>query len=395
VKPVLEFPASSLEGPRLTEDDLVRIWEGQRFPREALRTAAGVPLRTVYRGRRTGGAGPDFRDAIIAAPGGLLQGDVELHVRSRDFRRHGHHLDGAYDRLALHLVFHHDGDGDTELACSRRVPVVTLADWVSGRTREIRRWLERPAAWQEPCRSAVERLGGEAAGAALDRLGDMRFRAKAAAFAQRAKEAGTDQALWEGILETLGYGGRRDVMRSLALRAPWEALAAALGGARASQRTAAAEALLRGALPGKSPAAGERAGPERPGNGVEARLRGAAALAAWFGPRGPWESLLPAVEGGEIGRLLASLTVAGAIGRGRAIETAANAVLPCAAAAGLEGQAEALYRRLPLAARYGPVKHLHAALGNAVPAGARRQQGMLYLLREYCSRGGCGRCVLS
>lgn len=57
------------------------------------------------------------------------------------------------------------------------------------------------------------------------------------------------------------------------------------------------------------------------------------------------------------------------------METAANAVLPCAAAAGLEGQAEALYRRLPLPARYGSVKHVHAALGDAVQVGARRQQG--------------------
>jgi hypothetical protein len=25
----------------------------------------------------------------------------------------------------------------------------------------------------------------------------------------------------------------------------------------------------------------------------------------------------------------------------------------------------------------------------------RRQQGMLYLLKQYCTQGGCGRCPLS
>ena len=67
----------------LKESDLARIWEGQTFPPEAMTTSDGVRLRTVYRGRRGRGAGPDFRDAIIAAPDGLLEGDVELHLLRR------------------------------------------------------------------------------------------------------------------------------------------------------------------------------------------------------------------------------------------------------------------------------------------------------------------------
>jgi hypothetical protein len=351
-----------------------------------------MPLRAVYRGRRSSGAGPDFRDAIIAAPEALLQGDVELHVRSSDYRRHGHHLDPAYDGLALHLVFHHDAEGDTALACGRRVPVVALADWVSGRAREIRRWLERPATWQEPCRSAITRLGAPAAAAALDRLGDMRFRARKAAYAARFREAGTEQALWEGILESLGYGGNRELMRSLAARIPWNTLSPELAGTRPSARAALAEAILREGVAGASPEGGHHA---RPGNTLDVRLRGAATLAGRFLAAGPWVSLRGPVEGGRAGPLLEWLMVAGAIGRSRAVEIAANAVLPCASAAGLEAQAEALYAQLPLPARYGAVRHLHEALGDAVPASARRQQGMLYLLREYCSQGGCGRCVLS
>jgi hypothetical protein len=92
--------------------------------------------------------------------------------------------------------------------------------------------------------------------------------------------------------------------------------------------------------------------------------------------------------------------VAGLIGRSRAIEVLANAVLPCLAAAGPEAavrRAEAVYARLPLPARYGAVRHLHEAVGGAagVRANFRRQQGMLYLLKQYCTQGGCGRCPLS
>ncbi len=397
-EPPPPFPISHFT-PRFSEADLAHLWEGQRFPPEALRTAAGEQLRTVYRGRRTGGPGPDYRDAIISTPVELLQGDVELHVRSSDFRRHRHHLDGAYDGLALHLVFRHDDSGDTELASGRRVPVVALGDWADGRAREIRSWLERPASWEEPCRSAVARLGAEAAGAALDRLGDMRFRAKAAAFAKRLRSVGPDQALWEGIIEALAYGGERELLRAVAVRVPWALLAPRLNVAPARGRATIAESALLEALEAEQNApreGGRRPAPAvRPRNQPRARLQGAAALAARFAGAGPWESLRPVVAGAEQGRLVTALTVPGSIGPGRAVEIAANAVLPCAAAAGLGAEAEAIYRRLPLPARYGAVRHLHSALGDAVQTGTRRQQGMLYLLRGYCTQGGCGRCVLS
>ena len=99
-----------------------------------------------------------------------------------------------------------------------------------------------------------------------------------------------------------------------------------------------------------------------------------------------------------ISSLTALLTVRGLIGRSRAVEMAGNAVLPCLAALGPDARtrlAEALFRRLPLPARYGAVRHLHEAVGGALAVDFRRQQGMLYLLKQYCTQGGCGRCALS
>jgi hypothetical protein len=200
----------------------------------------------------------------------------------------------------------------------------------------------------------------------------------------------------------------------------------------------------------------------RPANRPEKRLRGAAALAARCAAKGPTGYFGDALdvshgpadssriahaksENGSDSRassldfppraLVAALTVPGLVGRSRAIELLANAVLPLLAAAGPKERvrrAEAAYRQLPLPARYGAVRHLHDAVGgggteksavenreaakppavvrNPVsdyrtrgepPAGPgvrvdfRRQQGMLYLLKQYCTQGGCGRCPLS
>jgi hypothetical protein len=393
-------PISHFPSPPLTEADLSSLWEGQRFPAEALRTRDGLALRVIYRGRRVGGPGPDFRDAIIATGDELLQGDIELHVRASDFRRHGHQRDPAYDGVALHLVFHNDDGHDTELSSGRRAPVLALGDWLdlrppAGRagTQEIRRLLSQPPRWEEPCRSAVPRLGAAASSAALDRLGEIRFRARTALAARQLRDAEPDDLLWSWALEALGYGGQRELMSAVAGRLPWRALRPRLAGLRPAGRAAAATA----ALDASSLRVPLVLRPLRPGNRPEARLRGAAVLAVRFARPGIAEYLVPHLSraaAGRPGSLIRALSVEDAIGRARAIEILTNAALPTLAAAGSE-TAEAAYRSLPLPARYGGVRHIHSALAGAVPLDARRQQGMLYLLKQYCTQGGCGKCPLS
>ncbi|HTE65772.1 MAG TPA: DUF2851 family protein [Candidatus Binatia bacterium] len=423
--PISHFPLP------FAEADLSRLWQDQTFPPEALTTVDGERLRVIYRGRRTGGPGPDFRDALIAAPSALLRGDVELHVRSSDFRRHGHHHDPAYAGVVLHLVFRDDDRGATVLPDGGRALVVALEGWVEGRSREIRRWLERPALWREPCLSAVARTGSTAVGATLDRLGDMRFRARTAAFARWLGAEAPHEALWGSLIEALGYGGEQETYSRVAECVPWQRLREAMLATPAAGRATVAYGLLAAAATTLPAGRGRTT---RPANRPEKRLRGAAALAARFAERGAFACLAEALDATnehEVGvgardlkresraarspwlsdvkppslldakaitALLTLLTVPGCIGRSRAVELLANAVLPCLAAVGPEGRArraEAFYARLPLPAQYGAVRHLHEAAGRAVRVDFRRQQGMLYLLRQYCTQGGCGRCPLS
>ena len=118
-----ERPATSDRNTSLSEAVLVRLWAGQRFPAAALVTCHGVPVRVLHPGRRGRGPGPDFRDALVAAPsGGVLRGDVELHLRASDFLAHGHHRDERYDGLVLHVVFEDDAEEDTALASAVSSP---------------------------------------------------------------------------------------------------------------------------------------------------------------------------------------------------------------------------------------------------------------------------------
>ncbi len=392
-------PPGAATGPPLSERDLAHLWEGQRFPPQALTTAAGQPLRVVYRGRRGGGPGPDYRDAVIQAPWGTLRGDVELHLRARDFRRHGHHRDPAYNRLALHLVYWPDDSPDTVLASGRRVPMAALAPWVEQRSQEIRRWLQGPALWVEPCRGAAYQMGGEAVAAVLDRLGDIRFRRRTAEHRRALVRQDPDEVLYRALLEALGYGGNREAFLHLARRAPWRQMRGRLRALPPDGRaTAALEMLVEAAR--RPPALVWRTA-VRPGNHPARRLDAAAHLVARHAETGLARGLAALLDG-NARDAVASLTLkergGTLVGAGRAVEILTNAVLPFLAAAGMEertGQALELYRGLPRPAAYGAIRHLDEAAGKAVRVDARRQQGMLFLLRHYCSQGRCGNCPLS
>lgn len=426
----------------LTEAQLTLLWRGRRFPDGALVTRAGVPVRVIFEGRAGRGAGPDFRGAAIAGPSGVtLRGDVELHVRSSDFRVHGHHNDTAYANVILHVVFEDDMTEDTALPGGGSAPVVALAPWVARRSDELQRWLERPLLWREPCHGAVTRSGADGVRAVLDVEGDRRFDAKVARARETVRAVGVDQALYEGLLEALGYGGNAPPMLALARLLPWarlrdrssgdrarmEALLLATGGLLPSQRAHGGpmdpyvESLERGSADARRPSL--QAGMwklwgVRPENAAPRRVAAAAALLARS--RSP-AALLVAAGATTVDEALAPLMIGAAgywrthydvragpcrlplafVGRSRALEILINVVLPAACCSGdeaLGAGARALFARLPRPAVYGATKFIEAALasdGVRVPVNARRAQGLLELQRNWCTQGGCGRCGLS
>ncbi|KPJ48677.1 MAG: hypothetical protein AMJ38_04800 [Dehalococcoidia bacterium DG_22] len=421
-------PDSRSLSPGPSEAELVRLWEGQRFPSQALVSGDGWPLRVVFRGRPcSGGAGPDFRDAVIELGGRQLRGDVELHVLASAFRRHGHHRDHAYDNVILHVVFWDDDGENTCLASGRRVPVVALGPWVARRAEELQAWLSRPALWQEPCCSAKQRLGAEAVAAILDEAGDCRFQGKAATFAAALAEEDGEETLYRGILEALGYSQNREPFRLLARALPWRQFGRCIGARPLQERVLAAEGALLsragflgplagdlGALPSwaahgsgvESSALPWRLTGMRPENHPSRRLAGAARLLVRYLGKGLLAGLLEkvaeaSVEGPQT--LTTALRVDdGLIGPGRADEIAVNVVLPFTLAWAQARQdkplaqaALTLYQRYPKLAPYGILRRLTAALGRELIAGARRQQGMLHLFHRYCRQGGCNRCPLA
>ncbi len=113
------------------EADLAARWSAGRWRGATLQAEGGETFRVVFEGRRGGGAGPDFRDAVLAcADGTHVYGDIELHLRPAGWHAHGHASDPRYNGLALHVVLTRGARDPvaTSLANGRTVPLVVLGD---------------------------------------------------------------------------------------------------------------------------------------------------------------------------------------------------------------------------------------------------------------------------
>ena len=399
------------EGHKIPERLLWKLWKRRAARQDEFRTSAGTRIRVLYPGRSGTAAGPDFRDALLDVEGlGLVRGDVEIHLRQRDWKSHGHGNDPNYNGVVIHGALETDSL-ETELESGTAAPVVSLSGLLD-ETEDAQSDLNESEQVTSDLWELLDRRGYARPGSAeeavnlLDRAGDERFRRKAATLGRFAAEQGPEQTLYEALLEGLGYRNNQQPFVKLAQAAPYAALRRATLPVLAEQRPMALRHWLlavSGLADGPS-AAPSRLPPEfgpamerrewglfrvRPSNHPAARIEGAAGLVARFMERGLLAGL--ADECRSPSHLTAALTVDGQdggtapVGAGRGRDLAVNAVLPLLHA--LDGRPESpylsLYWRFPKLQGNEVVREMAEQLlpkeWRAEVNTARRQQGLLHL----------------
>lgn len=104
------------------------IWQ-QHFWAECEQfTTDGMPIEIISTGQHNRDAGPDFSLVRLRIGSQEWVGNVELHVRASDWKRHRHHQDPAYDSVILHVVCQADeavynSRGEAIAQCVLRYPL--------------------------------------------------------------------------------------------------------------------------------------------------------------------------------------------------------------------------------------------------------------------------------
>ncbi len=94
----------------MTEVFLHHLWKLKIFNSGKLKTVDGEPLVILKTGQHNNDAGPDFFNAQIKIGETHWAGNVEIHLKSSDWKNHLHEQDSAYDTVILHVVYEHDSD---------------------------------------------------------------------------------------------------------------------------------------------------------------------------------------------------------------------------------------------------------------------------------------------
>ncbi len=85
------------------------IWKYQQFDHRDLRLTDGREFSILSPGIQNSDSGPDFTGARLRMDDMIWNGNVEVHIMSKDWYRHQHHLDPAYNNVILHVVWQNKG----------------------------------------------------------------------------------------------------------------------------------------------------------------------------------------------------------------------------------------------------------------------------------------------
>ena len=226
IEPVL--PDNEIKN--ITELDLALLWNAQKWPSETkpgLRTQAGQTIEVIYRGRWSGGFGPDFKGAILNMNGELKQGDVELHLKTSGWKAHGHQHDPRYNQVILQVVLEDDKPDIALTEQGQHLPTLALLPLFKNVAQlqqaidTVQTRLGTISESDGPCceRVAERQPELEKLLVEIDDLGQERFSEKAGRYeadCAAGLEGGPAQLFWAGLLEALGYSQNKSSFRRLA-----------------------------------------------------------------------------------------------------------------------------------------------------------------------------------
>ena len=430
--------------PKITEKNVARLWMSGRL--DNFTDDLGNCIEVVCPGRVSTGRGCDFQDAVIRVNRQKVVGDIEVHVTSDLWLKHGHYKDSNCNGVILHVAMWQKGGLPVRLQDGRVLPTVILSRYIMNvYSGSVRRW---EAGGIQPCSHS------NGPGKAIDTIllieGLRRFEEKAAAFSGLLETAEAGQVLYKGICRALGYARNKAPFEALAGRLPLGAIyslaadslpgkqAVLLGAAgllpsqmginRAHccdeyiQELESRWSSLRGSvIPGK--ASDWNLAMVRPANYPARRIVALSYLLQRYEKGGllqGLERLAGSVRSGSAKSLAAGLQVKGVcylggqpgpgqsnqapavlLGKGRAGEIAINVVLPFFTAlarrnidTALENRVLNTYLHYPALPANELTRYMSGILlrRRDVKASACLQQGLMRLYHQYCRVKDCDCC---
>ena len=198
------------------------VWKHKLFPLTPLRTIRGEAVEVIDPGLQNRNAGPDFFNAKVRIGDTLWVGNVEVHLRSSDWQRHGHDHDTAYNNVILHVV--ETADSEAVTTDGKHLPQLQLAipDSVRENYSQLCQTDDYPRCW--PIVPQLQKLTVHSWMSAL--LAE-RLQERAGRCLERLKAANGDweRTLFITLARNFGFGINGDAFEKWARQFPLHAAA--------------------------------------------------------------------------------------------------------------------------------------------------------------------------
>ena len=196
------------------------VWKHRLLPVATLTTTDGQELEVIDPGLHNRDQGPDFFNAKVRLGGTLWAGNVEVHLRSSDWYRHGHDTDPAYNSVVLHVVG--EVDGEVTTAEGKTLPQVRID--IPERIRQSYNELCRTEDYPR-CHRIIPSVPTLKVHQWMDALLVERLKERSELVTARAERTGGDweRATFVTLCRSFGFGLNGDSFERWAMRIPLQA----------------------------------------------------------------------------------------------------------------------------------------------------------------------------
>ena len=196
------------------------VWKHRLLPVATLTTTDGQELEVIDPGLHNRDQGPDFFNAKVRLGGTLWAGNVEVHLRSSDWYRHGHDTDPAYNSVVLHVVG--EVDGEVTTAEGKTLPQVRID--IPERIRQSYDELCRTEDYPR-CHRIIPSVPTLKVHQWMDALLVERLKERSEQVTARAERTGGDweRATFVTLCRSFGFGLNGDSFERWAMRIPLQA----------------------------------------------------------------------------------------------------------------------------------------------------------------------------
>lgn len=207
----------------MKESLLQYCWKHRILPYGQMQTTDGLAVEVLDPGIQNADAGPDFFNAKLKIGGEYWVGNIEVHIASQDWYRHGHDHDAAYDNVILHVVSLAD-NSDVRTSAGRMLPqlVVPVPEHIQQNHDKLLSIDSYP-----PCYKIIEQIKSLTVHSWMAALQTERLMQKTSAIESYLESAGGDweHAYFVSLARSFGFGSNGDALEMWARHLPLNSVA--------------------------------------------------------------------------------------------------------------------------------------------------------------------------